>query len=35
MPISFPYPREVEDSMRALYPSFRENDRRQTQPPWN
>ena len=28
MPILFPYPTEIEISMRALYLSLRENDRR-------
>lgn len=28
MPILFPYPAEIEVSMRALYLSLRENDRR-------
>lgn len=28
MPTTFPYPAEVEASMRALYLSLRENDRR-------
>jgi len=28
MPILFPYPTEIEVSMRALYLSLRENDRR-------
>jgi hypothetical protein len=28
MATGFPYPREVEESMRALYLSLRENDRR-------
>lgn len=28
MPATFPYPREVEASMRALYLSLREHDRR-------
>lgn len=28
MPATFPYPAEVEASMRALYLSLRENDRR-------
>ncbi len=28
MPATFPYPRDVESSMQALYRSLRENDRR-------